>query len=221
MQQRDSVRDFLPGLSPSGPLNIELELDQVEVIIRDVIPTYSKDKELVEMASQFCRSKNRSKWSGDDFDEIVSMMNSFFDCAPSLPPSLVAFVHTSIGLIRHKQHEYTCAIESFLKALWLMSAAQEPSEQIGVALHRLSMAYGRIGENRQAQKLLEQALINYDRASLSKSHASVIAASERLQRYAPQNMSQAAARPRLSLTLSSLEFGSHHLTLTSDSSCMF
>ena len=214
--------DFIPGLSPSGPLNIELELDQVELILRDVIPTYSKDEELVKLALQFCGSKDRSKWSGDDFDEIVSIMNSFFDSAPSLPPSLVAFAHTSIGLIRNKKRDYTCAIESFLKALWISTAAQEPSEQIGAALHRLSIACGRVGERRQAKKILEQALINYDRASFSKSHPSVIAAGGRLQRYAPRKRSLHAERPpRHSLTLASLEFGSHRNTRRRESSCTF
>jgi tetratricopeptide (TPR) repeat protein len=157
-------------------------------ILRDVIPKYSDDKELIEVSqyhfkSIAARNTELRFWHGDDLEEIVSVMNAFIGSAPSLPPSIVGLVHSTIGLIRQQQREYKCAIESLQKALWIKNSSRETPEEIGMALHRLGMAYSFAGDPAEACSLLKKAMANYDRANLAKNHPLMVTAKEKIEKY--------------------------------------
>ena len=179
-----------------------LKVTDIQAILKDAIPQNSYNLELVEVAASHfdsltARSMEPQHWHADDLESIISVMNSFVDMTPSLPPTIVGMVHSTIGKIRYHQRENQCAIESLLKALWIKNSSRVQPLEIGMALHLLGMAYFRVGNTAEACSLLHKALTKYELAKLARNHPFVVRATERIERYeASFNASSTSFRPK-------------------------
>lgn len=173
-----------------GNLTVGLNLAQLEMLLCESIPTFSDDVHLTEMAAGryhgvAARHKANSSWTADELNEVVTVLQHFLSSAPSLPSQLVFSVHSHLGCIQLLQQKYDNAIQSFLKALWILTSAIEPClEQIGLCLHRLGISYGRNGKYGEAVNLLTKAISKYEEsAQLNKDHPSLIGAKEDLSHF--------------------------------------
>lgn len=108
-----------------------------------------------------------------------------FAATVNLPPCLLAKVHTTLGLLRQATWGPMSAIENLQKALWIRTKTTSPPppprgssssssyassscfapQEVGMAAHRLALAYGAAGKKDEARSLLQAALDNYQRAS--------------------------------------------------------
>merc|ERR1712232_1189698 len=84
----------------------------------------------------------------NDFDliEILNVLDASLDKVPSLPTSSVAQIHTYIGHIKALKKQYGCAIQSFLKALWILTSKNNtcdtPPIYVALTTHHLGLMYG-------------------------------------------------------------------------------
>jgi len=84
----------------------------------------------------------------------------------------VAQVHTYIGHIKAVQKQYGCAIQSFLKALWILTsknhACDTPAIYVALTTHHLGLMYGHNGNRREAISLLEKAVSCYKQLNVKE-----------------------------------------------------
>lgn len=107
--------------------------------------------------------------SNTRLNEIALALETVIQTTPSLPAHVTAETHSKIGLLRQKQGNSTGAIQSFLKALWIQSSlpSADTTERkdllwkIAMTKHRLGLAFGRSGNFKDAVRLLENALHDY------------------------------------------------------------
>ncbi len=172
----------------SSSLSVGLNLAQLEMLLCESIPLFSNDNDLTEVAKGYhgvaARHRADSSWAPDELNEVVTVLQHFLSSAPSLPSHLVFSVHCHLGCINLLQQKNDNAMQSFLRALWILASAHEPSlEQMGLCLHRLGISYGRNGNYRQAMNLLTKAMAEYDASSLNKDHPCVVSARDDLAHF--------------------------------------
>lgn len=173
----------------SSHLSVGLNPTQLEMLLYESIPIFSDDEDLTELAKEryhgvASRHRTESTWTADELNEVVTVLQHFLSSAPSLPTHLVFSVHSHLGCIRQLQHKYDNAIQSFLKALWILTSVNEPStEQIALCLHRLGISYGKNGKYGDAVNLLNKALHKYESSALNKDHPCVITARDDLTHF--------------------------------------
>ena len=173
----------------SIPVRLGLDLNHLLLILREAISLFSTETELQNAARLKSEQlaalyEQDEQITEEDLDQICTILETFVSSPrDELPPSLVAYVHTYVGLIRQDQRRYTCAVTSFLKALWVRTAAHDPAEQIAVATHRLGVAYGLAGELNQAASLLSKALQHYEDAQVPGDHHFIRLAKKSLGNY--------------------------------------
>jgi tetratricopeptide (TPR) repeat protein len=170
------------------PVCIGLDLDHLTLILHEAIPLFSIDSELMEIAQMqymhltaVCEEKE--KLSEDDLDQIAIILETFVSSTKDLPPMVVAYAHTYIGLVRQHQERYPSAIDSLLKTLWVQTSAHEPADRIAVSSHRLGLAYGASSDFVQASSLLKKALQLYEEAHVPRYHQFVLSAKRGLAQF--------------------------------------
>jgi tetratricopeptide (TPR) repeat protein len=110
-----------------------------------------------------------------------------------------------VGLLRARQKRYDCAIQSYLKALWVQTSSVDARDSLNIAIteNRLGLAYGKCGDLLQAISLLEKTLEHYDKAKMKADHHCVVEAQTALldfrSRHLQQSLSLAKHTPLLSM----------------------
>jgi tetratricopeptide (TPR) repeat protein len=161
---RNKTSTFSVGLNP----------DQLERLLYQAVLRRIKDAELVALISEFeglgarCHSQGLESCQ-DELNNASTVLAICLDALPALPSQLVLQVHSTIGLICETQGQYSSAIQSYLRAFWVVSATSNiPQEQLGCVLHRLGKAYGLSGNYQMGRCLIEQATKMYKKAHLDK-----------------------------------------------------
>ena len=99
----------------------------------------------------------------------------------ALPSSVVAYIHTYLGMIRQQQKHYDAAIDAFVKALFIRRSANQPLVLIAVTCYRLGIAYRLNNDIDNAMLHLKQAIQYYSKAeTISMDHQFVVAAQNSL-----------------------------------------
>jgi tetratricopeptide (TPR) repeat protein len=165
-----------------------LDVDHLDLILRETIPRFSIDDELIAMArflsmQVFIICGKEQKPTEDDLEQIAPILETFLSSTDELPPAVVAYVHTYLGQIDQQLKRHSSAINHFLKALWIRTSAHEPEDHIAVASHRLALAYGEALEFSEATSLLQRAIQHYDEAHVPRDHLFAKHARESLEKY--------------------------------------
>jgi tetratricopeptide (TPR) repeat protein len=160
--------------SKAAAFGVGLDVDRLEQLLCHTLLRYTNDVDLVTLISKFEGLAARCHLQGleschDELINAATMLAISLSASPVLPALIVYEVHSAIGLIREAQGQYTCAIQSYLKAFWVASATSKiPQEELGCVLHRLGKAYGRSGKYQKGMILLEEAIGIYEKAHLNK-----------------------------------------------------
>jgi tetratricopeptide (TPR) repeat protein len=173
------------------PVGNGLDLDHLLLVLAEAIPQFSTDTELVQMARTKARylaetfpdAKQGTALSDDDLEDVAMILEDFLSSTKNMPPDMVAYVHTYIGLVRQYQERYSSAVVSLLKALWIRKASHEEADRLAVSCHRLGLVYGLAGDFEQATTLLERAIQYYDEAHIAKGHHFVTGARKALESF--------------------------------------
>lgn len=124
------------------------------------------------------------------------------------PASLIAQIHTNIGLLQARQENFQSAIDHLVKALWMLrttttttttirtssqqqnktsSSSYSDHMMIGLTSHRLAIMYGLSLQYNQAASLLERAIQHYNGTptmiSSKEDHPLIISAKQSLETY--------------------------------------
>lgn len=186
------------------PAGNGLDMEHLAVILAEAIPEFCKDRDLVHMARSKARHlamKYRHQahhhsyyhhnphhhesicFADDDLEDVAMILEDFLGSTQSLPPCLVAYVHTYIGLVRQYEERYSSAIVSLLKALWIRKSSHEEADQLAMACHRLGLVYGLAGDLDQATNLLQRAVDYYHEANIANDHEFVVGARRALESF--------------------------------------
>eukprot|EP00934_Nitzschia_sp_Nitz4_P000733 Nitzschia sp. Nitz4//scaffold45_size130396//122373//123149//NITZ4_003474-RA/size130396-processed-gene-0.203-mRNA-1//1//CDS//3329552473//733//frame0 len=166
-------------------VSIDFDMAAIHVILVDTIKKYSKDEKLKCSARLLSNSlEGVGKRLGNvvvgGLDATANIIEAFLSSTPDLPPNVVAFVHTHMGMIRRRQDRLDDAIESLVKALWIRRSAGQAPELIAVACYQLGVTYRLAGKNTNAVATLRQSIQFYHKAGFSKDHDYIAAAQRQL-----------------------------------------
>jgi tetratricopeptide (TPR) repeat protein len=158
----------------TSTFSVGLDTDHIERLLCQSLLRRTKDAELVALISEFeglgarCHSQGLENCQ-DELNNASTMLAICLDALPALPAQIVLQVHSAIGLIYEAQGQYNSAIQSYLRAFWVASAAANiPQEQLGCVLHRLGNAYSLSGKYQMGRSLIEKATKIYEKAHLDK-----------------------------------------------------
>jgi tetratricopeptide (TPR) repeat protein len=119
--------------------------------------------------------------SRTEIQDVMTILLEVLD-SPTVPPKLVAVIHSTIGLLHLTENETKLAIQSFTKALWVETTMQSPDKvKVGLILHRLALCHTRLGESENAYSLLERALNEYNESRLKNYHSYIRHAQQELE----------------------------------------
>lgn len=186
----NSGRILRRNSSVSGSsLSLGLDLNRLEVVLSRSVHLYSRDRDLLAMASaEGCRIADRVrtrgvKGCGDELSNVMMILSSFLNsCTSNVPSTLVFEVHSLVGQILEWQRSYDSAIVSYVKALWIASWSKEvPPEHLARTLHQIGKVYGIQGNYLEAKKLLQRALQSYEAAQMATDHPIVVDARQSLK----------------------------------------
>jgi len=166
-------------------LSVDLQLTKLEALLTQTAPDFCQDRELADtIRHQFHGLAAQKHFSNceltrDEINELVDILNLVLQFSPELPPMLVAYVHSTIGLARQLIGDNDGAIGSFTKALWIeTSTKNHEAIEIGLTVHRLAICHGRKMNYPEALVMLNKALMIYEVAGLDQSHPYVSNARE-------------------------------------------
>lgn len=185
------------------PVGNGLDINHLVLVLAEAIPQFSNDSELMQTARRKARylienfpdRKHGTALSDDDLEDVAMILEDFLCSTENIPPNVVAYVHTYIGLVRQYQERYSSAIVSLLKALWIRKASHEEADRLAVSCHRLALVYGLAGDFEQATTLLERAIQYYDMAHISKDHHFVAGAKKSLESFEQRRASLSHQEP--------------------------
>lgn len=180
--------------SPSRLSAVGLDIEGLERFLLLTLPRFSEDSVLgLQAKSEFTglserlRGKRGLDGCYEELNNAISMFVSFLNSSPSLPPVVVYEVHCYTGQIREAMQLYECAIQSYMKAIWIASYAEHiPSDLLALSLHRLGKICGKRGMVRQGKNMLEKAVAIYEESNVAKDHPCVIDAKEAFQHFKVQ-----------------------------------
>ncbi len=167
-----------------------LDIEHIVVVLAEAIPEFCKDNDLVQMAmmkARYLALKYRDQHdkrlviAEEDLEDVAMILEDFLGSTESIPPSLVAYVHTYIGLLRQYEERYSSAIVSLLKALWIRKSSHEEADRLAVSCHRLGLVYGLDKNFEQATKLLKRAIEYYHEANIADDHQFVMGAKSSIE----------------------------------------
>jgi tetratricopeptide (TPR) repeat protein len=154
----------------------------------------SKFKGLASRCKKNNNNKKKQKSEGAasplaELDEAAVYMSAFLNSSQNsrccLSATLLADFHSSIGLIREMHGDTQAAMDSYVKALWILrrrrSSGQDARhggdddvsivadlQQVAVIMYRLANLHGRMGDYDQMQELMQQAQVYYNQTSLEQ-----------------------------------------------------
>jgi|UPI0005819B96 hypothetical protein len=155
----------------SGKWCIGLKPDLLETLLCETIPKRTDLREFLVFQGIANRFRLLGFYDGfldEEFSSVAEMLVGLLEHPASrqLSNTELADVHSTIGMIQYAWSHDDDAIQSFVKALWLvykpnksLSTSQPPvpKEQIAVILYRLGSVYGRTGDFEQMKYLMEKA----------------------------------------------------------------
>jgi len=214
-------------------------MEHLAVILAEAIPEFCKDRDLIHMARSKARHlamKYRQQdeddhayyhhqqqhhesicFADDDLEDVAMILEDFLGSTQSLPPCLVAYVHTYIGLVRQYEERYSSAIVSLLKALWIRKSSHEEADQLAMSCHRLGLVYGLAGDLDQATTLLQRAIDYYHEANIANDHEFVVGARRSLESFEQKKSSSQELKDSSSSRTGLLSGTSHDLWQISES----
>jgi tetratricopeptide (TPR) repeat protein len=143
----------------------------------------------VQFSGLATRNASNKDLSRGELGDIVDTLKEILNTSPLLGPKLVAYIHSTIGLVRQLRGESEAAIHAFMKALWIATATHDPDTiEIGLTVHRLGIVHGRTGNLNEAVTMLEKALALYRSADLSESHPYFVSATNEIEVVRPKLM---------------------------------
>jgi tetratricopeptide (TPR) repeat protein len=160
-----------------------LDAAHLDGILMKIICEFSADrrKSLIKTAKSVSynigavKKPVGTRIGGANLEEIADMMETLLSNT-NLPASVVAYVHTYLGMIRQQQKRYDDAIGAFVKALWIRRSCNQPLELIAVASYRLGVAHSLNDDIEDAKVALKQAIQYYSKVPISMDHEFVVAA---------------------------------------------
>lgn len=176
------------------PVGNGLDIEHLVMVLAEALPEFCPNQELVQMAREKARYLTRTygqshhkqrqpSLSDDDLEDVAMILEDFLGSTEALPPTVVAYVHTYIGLVRQYQERYSSAIVSLLRALWIRKSAHDEPDRLAVSCHRLGLVYGLAGDFEQAKSLLDRAILYYEQAHIAKDHHFVVGAKRSLEHF--------------------------------------
>lgn len=183
---------------PPSSLGVGLQLAKLEKLLCKTIPENCSDKELRRYARThfWGLSKQRRVLTRAETLEIISLLTSAMLTLRTLSPTLIADIHSTIGLLYQTQKNMKQAISSFTKALWVQAKNKGAASQVDIALsiHRTGLCHSGLGNHDIAIVLLKKALKLYENSSLKAKHPYVMHAREELKQV--EEMQRLAVRAR-------------------------
>ena len=129
-------------------------------------------------------SKTESVWTREELCDIISALQELLSSVQEPSSTLVAEVHSTIGIIHQRLHHDARATQSFLQALWVQTATDDVSPvTLGLTKMRLALAYGRKGQNQEAVNVLQSCMADFEKGGLGDDHELVLKASEALDAF--------------------------------------
>ena len=174
-------------------INVGLQIEKLEILLCETSKEFCEsDTRVQQICTHFSGLAARKHFSNKELSrvelgEIVDMLKEILNTSPRLPAQLVAYIHSTIGLIRQLRGENECAIHSFMKALWIATATHDPNaEEIGLTVHRLGIVHGRNRDYNEAATLLEKALAIYRCGGMTENHPYLASATRELEELRPK-----------------------------------
>jgi tetratricopeptide (TPR) repeat protein len=165
-------------LNASG---VGLQLQKLEELLCKTIQPHCHNKELGRQARHQYRGIAERKLSRTEILDIITILLEVLD-SPTVPPKLVSYLHSTIGLLYLTENQTKLAIQSFTKALWVETTMQSPDEvDVGLTLHRLAVCHARLGDSEGASSLFEKALNQYKESPLKNDHSYIRHAQQELE----------------------------------------
>eukprot|EP00545_Synedropsis_sp_CCMP1620_P003182 CAMPEP_0119006698 /NCGR_PEP_ID=MMETSP1176-20130426/2472_1 /TAXON_ID=265551 /ORGANISM="Synedropsis recta cf, Strain CCMP1620" /LENGTH=266 /DNA_ID=CAMNT_0006958661 /DNA_START=95 /DNA_END=895 /DNA_ORIENTATION=- len=173
-------------------ISVGLQFEKLETLLCEISQDYCECDVLVRhIRAQFsglaARNTSNKDLSRQELGEIVDALQEIVNTSPRLSPKVVAYIHSTIGLVRQLRGENDAAIHAFMKALWIATATHEPNAvEIGLTVHRLGIVHGQNGNLNQAATMLEKALAIYQSAELTEAHPYVISVTTEIEVVRPK-----------------------------------
>jgi hypothetical protein len=121
---------------------------------------------------QFKGISRRCTYRSTEVGDLITFLNAFLSSvsSPVLPPSLLADIHSCIGMLKAKTSRRDSAVRHLMTALWIQKRAKVETIDIAVTKHRLALAYIGNQDYSSAANLLEEAFADYGRAQMKLDH---------------------------------------------------
>lgn len=178
------------SLKKSG---VGLQLEKLEELLCKTIQPHCHNEEVRQKARHQFYGLAERELSRTEIHDIVTILLDALE-SPNMSPTLVSYIHSTIGLLYLTKNDIELAIQSFTKALWVETTTtmehSSPNNQvdIGLALHRLALCRMRLGDRNGASSLLGRALKLYKECSLPNDHSYVQHAQEELDHTKKEKM---------------------------------
>lgn len=162
---------------------VGLQLPQVEELLCKTLPSISRDKDLCRYVRRNYSglSKCRRGLSRNEIQEIIVLLKTVLDTSRTVSPSILANIHSTIGLLCQVQRHTNLAIHSFTISLWIQSKQGSNQIDIALSIHRIALCHSSLGHFDVATFLLKRALDLYSESRLCKRHPFMIHAKEELE----------------------------------------
>ena len=109
--------------SPSS--GVGLNLENLEELLCKTIQPFCRDSETrTEYLHRFRGLSEQESLSRSTSQDTISILQEVLNRSPSMPCSLVAYIHSKIGLVYMSQGETHLAIQSFTKTLWVQTSIE-------------------------------------------------------------------------------------------------
>ena len=180
------------SLNKSG---VGLQLEKLEELLRKTIQPHCHNEEVRQKARHQFYGLAERELSRTEIHDIVTILLEALD-SPNMSPTLVSYIHSTIGLLYLTKNDIELAIQSFTKALWVETTTMEHSSpnnnnnqvDVGLVLHRLALCQMRLGDRNGASSLLGRALKLYKECSLPNDHSYIQHAQEELDHTKKEKM---------------------------------
>ena len=114
-----------------------------------------------------------------ELNDCIAIISTFLSsCIEPLTPQSLSEAHYLIGSINETLQQTEQAKQSYIKALWIITANSNSDifsmEVLATTLHCLGRTYGLLGKHEEALCLLQNAQLQYSKLNIHKDHALTI-----------------------------------------------